>query len=401
MRDRIIELIRVPAADLASNASNPRRHPRAQREALRGALEELGYVSALIARRDADGSLVLLDGHLRKDLSPDQELPVLVIDVSEEEGDELLATLDPIGAMAKVDPRALVELLARVRTESEPLSDLLENLSRSAQAELRALLHDPEDIPASPKPRAKKGDLFLLGEHRLLCGDATRKADMDRLMEGGKADLLATDPPFGVGLVGRTKKALSLPGDSPEGLPDLLRGSFSQADRVLRGGAPLYVFYPAGRLQVLFTHAFLSQGWDLRQSLIWRKDRFVLGHGDYHLAHESILYGYKPSTSRRGRGAGGFYGGNSQSSVLEVPRPASSPMHPSSKPVALIRRLVSNSSRRHQVVLDCFGGSGSTLIACEELHRRARLMELDPSYCDVIIERFERATGTAARLEET
>jgi len=399
MRDRIVEFIHARASTLVAHEANWRRHPAAQRAALRGVLEEIGYAAALIARRGDDGSLILIDGHLRKDLDPEQIVPVLVLDVDEDEAEKLLATMDPISALARPDPGALIDLLSRVDTQSEPLADLLEGLFRSADEELRRLLADPEEIPSAPKPRAKPGDLFALGEHRLSCGDATSDADIGRLMGGARADLLVTDPPFGVELVGRTKRALRIRGDVPEGLEELLQRSFARAGEVLREGAPLYVFHPAGEFSVVFAKAFLAQGWELRQTLIWKKDRFVLGHGDYHYEHEPILYGYTPAPSRRGRGAGGFYGGNGQSSVLEVPRPAASREHPTAKPVELIRRLVSNSSRRGQVVLDPFGGSGSTLIACEELSRRAFLMELDPVYCDVIIERFETLTGTKVRLE--
>lgn len=399
MRDRIVELTRVRAGDLVSNQANWRRHPAAQRAALRGVLEEIGYAAALIARRDEDGTLALIDGHLRKDLDPEQVVPVLVLDVDEREAETLLATMDPISALARTDPKALIDLLSRVDTQSEALADLLEGLHRSADDELRKLLRDPEEIPSAPKPRASPGDLFALGEHRLACGDATRGADMRRLMGGARADLLVTDPPFGVSYTGRTKAALTIKGDCPDGLDELLERSFARVGEVLREGAPIYVFHPAGELSVRFARAFLAQGWELRQTLIWKKDRFVLGHGDYHYEHEPILYGYTPAPSRRGRGARGFYGGNAQSSALEVQRPTASREHPTAKPVELIRRLVSNSSRRGQVVLDCFGGSGSTLIACEELSRRAFLMELDPAYCDVIIERFETLTGKNARLE--
>jgi DNA modification methylase len=399
VRDRIVELIRVRAGDLLANRSNWRRHPASQRAALRGVLEEIGYAAALIARRDADGGLSLIDGHLRSDLDPEQVVPVLVLDVDEQEADKLLATMDPIAALARPDPKALVDLLSRVDTESEPLADLLEQLHRSADEDLRKLLRDPEEIPWAPKPRARPGELYALGKHRLLCGDARSGADMKRLMAGERANLLVTDPPFGVKIVGRTKRALRIKGDAPEGLEELLRASFARAGEVLRDGAAVYAFSPSAELSLVFIQAFLGQGWDLRQTLIWKKDRFVLGHGDYHYGHEPILYGYTPSRSRRGRGVGGFYGGDDQSSVFEVPRPSASREHPTAKPVALLRQLISNSSRRGQVVLDPFCGSGSALIACEELSRRAFVMELDPTYCDVTIARFEALTGLHARLE--
>ena len=140
----------------------------------------------------------------------------------------------------------------------------------------------------------------------------------------------------------------------------------------------------------------MGQGWRLHQTLVWVKDALVLGHADYHYRHEPILYGYKPGGGRRGRGANGWYGDNTQTSVLEVERPRASREHPTMKPSALIELALTNSSQRGDLVLDPFAGSGSTLIACERTGRSARLIELDPSYCDVIVARYERLTGTAA-----
>jgi DNA modification methylase len=400
MRDRVLALIRCRAGDLIANPANYRKHPKAQREALRGVLEEIGYAAALIARRDEDGSLTLIDGHLRADLDPDQLVPVLVLDVSEEEAEKLLASMDPIASLARPDPEALLALLGRVRTDSDPLADLFETMRRSAEIDLRGLLRDPDEIPSSPKGRTRTGDCYVLGAHRLVVGDATSKADMARLMAGETADIYVTDPPYGVSYTGRTRKALRIRNDSREGLEELLAGSFARADEVLRAGAPLYVFHSSGELSVIFAQAVLAQGWSFRQTLIWKKDRPVIGHGDYMYSHEPIIAGYTASPKRRGRGSGGFYGGNNQSSVIEVPRPAASGSHPTMKPTELLRRLISNSSRKDQIVLDSFGGSGSTLVACEELARRAFLIEIDPTYCDVILARFEALTSKKAELEE-
>jgi site-specific DNA-methyltransferase (adenine-specific) len=400
MRDRVLELTRCRAGDLRANPANYRTHPKAQREALRGVLEEIGYAAALIARRGEDGSLTLIDGHLRADLDPGQVVPVLVLDVTEEEAEKLLASMDPIAALARPDPEALLALLGRVGTASEPLADLFERMRHSAEADLPGRLRDPDQIPSSSKARARAGDCYVLGAHRLVVGDATSKADMATLMAGEKADLYVTDPPYGVSYTGRTRRALRIRNDSREGLQELLAGSFARADEVVRPGAPLYVFHSSGELSIIFAQAVLAQGWSFRQTLIWKKDRPVIGHGDYMYAHEPIIAGYTASPKRRGRGSGGFYGGNDQSSVIEVPRPAASASHPTMKPTELLRRLIANSSRQGQIVLDSFGGSGSTLAACEDLGRRAFLMEIDPAYGDVILARFEALTAKKAELEE-
>ena len=310
-RDRIVELVRVRAGELTENPSNWRRHPAAQRAALRGLLQEVGYADALLARRDRDW-LVLIDGHLRKSLDPDQVVPVLVLDVSEAEADKLLVALDPLAALARPDPEALSRLLGRVGTESDGLADLFEGLAREARAAFSRLLASPEEIPEEVEPRTRPGDLFLVGAHRLLCGDARRADDLRRLMGQARADLLLTDPPYGVGYVGKTPRALRIRGDEATGLRELLRAAFSRVGEVLRAGAPIYLFSPAGELSVVFAQAFVAQGWRLHQTLVWVKDAPVLGHADYHYRHEPILYGYVPSETRRGRGKGGWYGGTTR-----------------------------------------------------------------------------------------
>jgi len=396
-RDRIVELVRVRAGELEDHPSNWRRHPERQRAALRAVLREVGYADALLARRDG-GRLILIDGHLRKSLGPDQIVPVLVLDVDEREADVLLATLDPLAALAEIDPEALSELLGSVQTSSAAVTELLDGLRRAGGLPLREVLTDPDEAPPLPEvPRTCRGDIVELGRHRLVCGDATLASDWERLIGSDRADLLWTDPPYGVGYVGKTPDALTIVGDAGAGLPDLLQAAFTQTSRYLSPGAAIYLAHPAGALQGTFLQAFLAQGWRLRQTLVWVKDRAVLGRSDYHYQHEPILYGYAPGGGRRGRGHGGWHGGNDQTSVLQVPRPTASREHPTMKPVELVARCLLNSSGEGDVVLEPFAGAGSTLIAAELHGRTARCLELDPGYCDVIVERWEALTGARAR----
>ncbi len=399
VRDRVIELIRIRAGDLAPHPANWRSHPERQRAALRGLLRQIGYADALLARRDGD-RLVLIDGHLRRSLDPEQVVPVLVLDLDEREAEVLLATLDPLAALATPDPGALASLLERVQASSAAVRDLLEGLAKGAGLSLRLLGRDPDALPEAPPARTTPGDLWTLGSHRLLCGDATSTQDMARLMDGARVEVLWTDPPYGVDYTGKTARALRIAGDAKDGLPHLLEGAFAAAGEVLAPGAAVYVCHPAGPLQVEFLRAFLSQGWRLRQSLVWVKDTMVLGHADYHYRHEPIAYGTAPGGGRRGRGGTGWYGGNDQDSVLEVPRPAASRTHPTMKPVELIRRCLHNSCPPGGGVLDPFCGSGSTLVAAELLGLSGYGMEVDPAYCDVIVSRYEELTGKQAVLAE-
>ena len=399
VRDRVVELVRVRAADLLENPSNWRTHPGHQRSALRGVLKEIGYSDALIARRTGDG-LELIDGHLRRSLDPEQVVPVLVVDLDEREAEVLLATLDPLAALAVADSGALAELLSRVQTGSSAVQDLLDSLAKQAGLPVRPLLADPEDIPPVPvTPSTSPGDLYLLGDHRLLCGDATKARDLQRLMGTERASCLLTDPPYGVSYVGKTPRRLRIDRDDRVGIEDLIARSFAAIDEVLEPGARLYLFHPAGEASVVFGERFLAQGWLLRQSLVWAKDRMVLGHSDYHYRHEPILYGFKPGPGRWGRGHRGWYGGNAADTVVEVPRPAASRDHPTAKPVALLRRLLANSTKEADAVLDPFAGSGSTLVAAEVSGRRGFGVEIDPAYCDVAVSRWERVTGERAIRE--
>jgi DNA modification methylase len=203
--------------------------------------------------------------------------------------------------------------------------------------------------------------------------------------------VLWTDPPYGVAYVGRTARALTIANDNVEA-PALLEAALHMADALLAPAAPFYLATPAGPQGTPFRLALERLGWRHHQTLVWVKNAPVLGHSDHHFQHEEILYGWRPGPGRPGRGrqqGSRWYGDNSQSSVFFVNRPARSEQHPTMKPVALIAAQLANSSRRGDAVLDLFAGSGSTLIACEQLARRCCAVELDPGYCDVIRRRYQ------------
>jgi DNA modification methylase len=275
------------------------------------------------------------------------------------------------------------------------------------------LLGDPDEIPEVVETRCKPGDLWKLGEHRLQCGDSTKAEDVARLMCGGRAVCMWTDPPYGVSIVGGNRrqyeaeriaergKSATIQNDTKADLPELLYGAFSLAGEVLEPGAPYYCARPPGEHSFLFADAIRKLGWKLHQELQWVKGNMVLGHSDYHLKHETIMYGWIPGPGRSGRGnheGSRWFGDNSQTSVMELPL-GESPDHPSMKPVALLVAHLTNSTPVGGAVYDPFLGSGTTLIACEQLGRRCYGMEVDPHYCDVILTRWENATGkTAERM---
>jgi DNA modification methylase len=321
------------------------------------------------------------------------------------EADAYALAVNRTADLGVYDDVLLANMIASVSHDAELLAaasyshdDLLALLNGAPKLGLT----DPDDVPESAPVKTKPGELWLLGPHRVLCGDSTVPADVERLMDAAKASILWTDPPYGVSYVGKTKRALTIENDGAADLPELLRRSMKVATVVLEPSSPFYIAAPAGPLFAVFLKAVAVAGWRYHQEIVWRKDQMVLGHSDYHYIHEPLLYGYLPGPGRPGRGAhdgSRWYGDHSQVSVIDCPRPKRSEEHPTMKPVALIERCLRNSSRPGFSVLDLFGGSGSTLIACHQTGRVAYLCEIDPRYVDVTCRRYQEHTGIVPRHE--
>jgi len=340
-----------------------------------------------------------------------ETVPVQWVDVTPEEELRILVVDNRTTRIGQDDTTKITDILAELANtpigldgtgygaaDLDALIDELAGMTDSAE-----LLTDPDEVPEEVETRCKPGDLWILGRHRLLCGDSTKADDVARLMDGARADCMWTDPPYGVSYVGKTNKSLTIENDGEEGLPSLLQGAFSCATMALALGAPFYIAHPPGKLSIMFGNAILAEGWRFHQTLIWCKDSMVLGHSDYHYRHEPIYYGWTQGEGRSGRGhhdGTRWHGDNSQVSVFHVDRPKRSEEHPTSKPVALIEIALMNSTKENETVYEPFCGSGSTLIACESMGRLCFALELSPSYCDVIIQRWENATGQKAVLSE-
>ena len=290
-----------------------------------------------------------------------------------------------------------------------------EGLDEEAELEEQEDNYSDDDIDNAPT-RCKAGDLWLLGEHRLLCGDSTKSEDVDRLMGGELADLLLTDPPYNVAYEGATKDKLTIANDNMDDASFLafLSDVFLNAVNAIRPGAAFYIWH-ADSKGWEFRSALKSAGLTLRETIIWVKNTIVLGRQDYQWRHEPCLYGWKDGAAHY------FINDRTQSTVFEdagvdykklkkdehlqivkqmtdvstpntiiyEDKPTRNDIHPTMKPVKLMGRLIKNSSKQEQLVLDLFGGSGSTLIACEQLNRRCFSMEFDPKYCDAILDRWE------------
>lgn len=263
-----------------------------------------------------------------------------------------------------------------------------------------------DDAPeVGEETKTKRGDIFILGDHRVMCGDSTSLEDMEKLMGGQQADLWLTDPPYNVayGQFGSATEARALHrrvdhktimNDKMENdqFRRFLIDAYTTANSVMKPGAAFYIFH-ADSESYNFRGAAIDMGWQVRECLIWNKNALCLGRQDYQWKHEPCLYGWK-------EGSHNWYGDRKQTTVIDFDRPTVSKEHPTMKPVGLMAYLAKNSTKEGDVILDSFGGSGTTLIAAEQLNRKARLMELDPHYVDVIVKRWEELTGNKAVTEK-
>ena len=257
-------------------------------------------------------------------------------------------------------------------------------------------LTDEDAIPEVPQRAVSLcGDLWLLGNHRLLVGDATVRDDVDRLMAGDRADLIFTDPPYNVDYQGYTEDRLTIQGDRmpPEQFQKFLVSVCQHYRGIAKQGASLYLCHSSS-WQREFQNALEEAGFEIRCQIIWAKNTFAWGFGRYKFQHEPIFYAHVSGQKDA------WYGDKSQSTLWQENKPVANRMHPTAKPVELMERALINSSKRGGLVVDLFGGSGSTLVACERRGRKARLMEIDPRYADCIVRRWQQYTGRQAVLED-
>ena len=417
IRDRVVELRRVPAGSLLPSPKNWRRHPKAQADALRGLLSEIGYADALLARETPEG-LMLIDGHLRAETTPDVVVPVLVLDVDEAEADKLLLSLDPLAAMAEGDADALRALLEQVETDSDAVKKMLNDMAKEYGAQVGPKpLDDPgpkfdEAEELRKKWDVESGQLWLLGEHRLLCGDSTSVTDVTRLMNGERAVLFATDPPYLVGYDG-----MNHPGTRPKTNTDwsgTYGTSWDEADakqnselydRFIRVAVDIAILpnaawycWHASRRQRMVEEAWEKSGAFVHQQIVWSKpNRPILTRSWYLWSHEPCFFGWlkgkKPpkETVDYGRTVWEIYGLNN----------AERPDHPTPKPLDCFAIPMRQHTKVGDLCYEPFSGSGSQIIAGEREGRRVYAMEISPVYVAVTLDRWKVATGQLPHLQDS
>jgi DNA modification methylase len=388
-RSRIVGYGEEPPAKLLANPFNFRVHNTLQENALEGVLREIGVVQNVLVNRTTGH---MIDGHLRTSMAisdGQEKIPITYVELTEQEEKVVLATFDPLSAMAGKDEdifKSLVDGMdAAFRTLVAATGEQLLKVGNTA---------DDAAPPLPEHPVSRLGDLWCMGEHRLLCGDSTKEEDVARLMDGKTADLVFTDPPYNVDYEGYTEEHLKIRGDqmSDAEFKQFLEAAFRSCRNVVKAGASLYVCH-ASSIQREFQNALEAAGFEVRCQIIWAKNTFAWGFGRYKFQHEPIFYAYVAGQKDP------WYGDKAQSTLWQENKPAANRLHPTMKPVELIDRALLNSSKPGDLVVDLFGGSGSTMIACEKAARASRLMELDPKYADVIIERWQEFKEREAVLD--
>ena len=410
-----------PIENVRPYENNPRKIPQKAVDAVAASIKEFGFKQPIVV----DKAGVIIVGHTRLKAAEKlglAKVPVIVAsDLTDEQARAYRLADNRTGEIAMWDRPILDDELRRILD-----IDMMDFGFLEPEPEPEGTEDDFDPEEAMDKARSgsegdgaiRRGDIFRLGDHILMCGDSTAAEDVTRLMGGGTADMVLTDPPYNVDYQGNAGKIMNdNMGDSS--FLRFLTAAFKAAASALKEGGAFYIWH-ADSEGLNFRIAVKESGLTLKQTLIWNKNTFVLGRQDYQWRHEPCLYGWKEGSShyfiedrsqetvfqKKPEDVDGMTEEEAKetlkkilalpATVIDCPKPQRSDEHPTMKPVTLMARLIRNSTRREDIVLDLFGGSGSTLIACEQLGRKCRMMELDPLYCRVIIDRWEKLTGRKA-----
>ncbi len=393
--DRQIEIRSID--DITPYARNSRTHSDEQVAQIAASIREFGWTTPILI--DEEGSVICGHGRLLAARKLGQaEVEVIVArGWSDAKKRAYVIADNKLALNAGWDMELLALELADLKEFDFDLG-----LTGFSDEELSKLLPDKTDgntdqdeVPEVPAdPITKPGDVWLMGKHRLLCGDSTSVDDMEKLTSGQLVDMWLTDPPYNVAYEGGTKDKLTIQNDNmgDEQFRAFLRDAYVTADTVMKPGAVFYIWH-ADSEGYNFRGAARDAGWQVRQCLIWKKSSQVMGRQDFHWKHEPCLYGWKDGAAHL------WANDRKQTTVLEFDKPSRNGEHPTMKPVAIFEYQLLNNTKGGDIVLDSFAGSGTTVIAAEKNGRVAHLMELDPRYCDVIIKRWQDFSGKSATLD--
>lgn len=383
-----MDIINIALKDLKPYENNPRKNDDAVKYVAES-IKEFGFKVPIVIDKDN----VIVAGHTRYKAAKKlgmTEIPCIIADDLTDEQIKAFRLADnKVAEKAEWD----FDLL---NTELDDIIDLdmeLFGFEDALQDDAEEAVEDEFEVELPAEPKSKLGDIYQLGDNRLMCGDSTVLEDVEKLMGGVQADMLLTDPPYNVNYEGKTKDKLKIKNDKMDNdnFRQFLIDAFSNADMVMKPGAVFYIWH-ADSEGYNFRGACFDVGWTVRQCLIWNKNSMVMGRQDYQWKHEPCLYGWK-------EGAGHLRASDrKQTTVINFDKPTRNDMHPTMKPIPLFDYQIKNNTKGGDVVLDLFGGSGTTIMACEQNGRRGYSMEYDPRYVDVIVDRWEKFTGAKAVL---
>lgn len=395
-----LELKYIQTDRLIPYVNNSRTHDEAQVAQIASSIKEFGFTNPILI--DDDESIIAGHGRVMaaRKLSLDTVPTITLSGLSEIQKRAYIIADNKLALNAGWDNELLM-LELNALSDADYDLDLTgfsaDEISDLMPEQIAEGLTDEDAVPDVPEtPHTVLGDVWILGKHRVMCGSSTVITDIEKLMDGQLADMWLTDPPYNVAYEGKTKDALTIQNDAMgnDDFRQFLRDAYVAADAVMKAGAVFYIWH-ADSEGYNFRGAASDAGWKVRQCLIWKKSSMVMGRQDYHWQHEPCLYGWK-------EGAGHLWAADrKQTTILEFNRPNRNGEHPTMKPVELFEYQMLNNTKGSDTVLDSFGGSGTTVIACEKHGRHARLMELDPKYVDVIVKRWQEFTGKKATHADT
>jgi len=398
-----VKIVQKKVTELIPYVKNSRTHSDEQVAQIAASIKEFGWTNPILI----DGANGIIAGHGRlmaaRKLGHTEVPTIELSELTETQKKAYIIADNRLALNAGWDNEMLTIELNDLLADGFAL-DILgfdpKEIAALLEPEVVEGLTDEDAVPEVPEePKTRLGDIYQLGNHRLMCGDSCSVTDMEKLCDGQLVDMWLTDPPYNVAVQGgnhanpERKNGLKILNDK---MPDeefrkFLRDAYVTADLVMKPGAVFYIWH-ADSEGYNFRGAAKDAGWSVRQCLIWKKSSIVMGRQDYHWKHEPCLYGWK-------EGAGHLWATDrKQTTILEFDRPSRNGEHPTMKPVALFEYQMLNNTKGGDIVLDSFGGSGTTMLAAEKHGRYARLMELDPKYCDVIVKRWEDFTGKKAVL---
>lgn len=397
----MLTVIEVPIEELIPYVNNARTHSDEQVAQIAASIKEFGWTNPILI----DGDKGIIAGHGRLAAARKlkmNKIPAIQLDgLSEAQKKALVLADNKLALNSGWDDKLLAIELADLKEMDFDISVIGFSVDEidALEPDVEQVdgLTDEDEVPDVPDdPVTKLGDVWILGRHRLMCGDSTSIDAIRELCQEQLVDMWLTDPPYNVAYEGKTKDALKIQNDAmgDDQFRQFLRDAYTAADASMKPGAVFYIWH-ADLEGYNFRGAAKDAGWQVRQCLVWKKQTMVMGRQDYHWKHEPCLYGWKD-------GAGHLWASDrKQTTILEFNRPSRNAEHPTMKPVELFEYQMLNNTKGGDIVLDSFGGSGTTAIAAEKNGRIARLMELDPKYCDVIVKRWQDFTGKKATLEAT